>query len=134
MRARGVTLPAVLLLGLAASWVMVAVLFDDAGHVPRITIDNDTGYDVHVTLAGFEDGGILPLGVARQQCRSTFEEVLDAGDTWVFHLGAQGREGGAITMTRDELARAGWHVILPSSVGDQLAAAGAPAPPSRACG
>lgn len=117
-------------------WVLGAVVVVIAGlvlapllqlppHVDALTVDNPTTYDV--TLEASDDGGSwTPVGTVDAGDTVTFDRVYDQGDTWLFRFSSQGREGGQIERTRDELQQGGWQVPVPESVAETLRKAGAP--------
>jgi hypothetical protein len=100
--------------------------------VPRVTFVNDTGYDVEVDVAGAGNTGTLHLGTAAARTTTDVEDVIDQGSTWVVHFRAQGVDAGELRLTRTDLDRADWKVVIPGEVAGRLAAAGrqeSPRPP-----
>jgi hypothetical protein len=125
-----------LLLGLAISAALVVALntfaLEDPTFIDRVSVDNPTGYDIQVTVAG-EHSGSMPLGVAVQHCVTTFRLVTDQGAVWRISFGAQGLDGGDVLVDRASLERDGWTYRIPDSVMTQLAQLGAPLPPLHRC-
>ena len=97
--------------------------------VDRITFRNPTTYDITVEVRGAEDDGWMPVATAGRRSTTVAEAVYDIGDTWIFRFTSQNEEGGQFRLTRHDLQRAGWIVLIPGSVEDQLRAKGAPLPP-----
>jgi hypothetical protein len=112
------------LLGLA-----VANLFLNYPDRVDIEITNPTVYAPAVEISGDErDGWQLTARLGPGATR-TIQDVLDQGDVWVFRFAGQGRAGGELEVTRQDLERAAWHLDIPAEVGDRLAAQGvAPTP------
>jgi hypothetical protein len=101
-----------------AALVMAATLAFVRGpeFVDHVTIDNRSALEVHVVARGVDDTA-LGLAVVDPDQRTRLEAVLDQGDTWRFRLSRGRTDLGVITMTRDQLAAAGWNVVLPASLG-----------------
>jgi hypothetical protein len=100
--------------------------------VPRVSFVNNSGYDVEVEVTGGENTGTLQLGTAAARTTTVVEDVIDQGATWVVHFGAQGVDAGELRLTRADLDRADWKVVIPGEVAGRLAAAGrqeSPRPP-----
>ena len=114
-------------------WLMIAVLLRDPRFVPRLRVDNPSGYDIRLDIAAVDRQSRLPLGVVGQHCTSAFEDVIDPGDTWVVRFAAQGRDGGAVTVSRSQLDADGWTIRVPDEVVDRLRGAGAPPAPRHSC-
>jgi len=114
-------------------FLLMAAAFRDPAFVDRVRIDNRSGYDVHVDVAAGAGQSRLPLGVAAQQCTTAFDDVLDAGPTWVVRFTTQGRDGGAIAVSRAQLEQNGWTLRVPDDVVDRFRAAGAPPAPRHSC-
>ena len=86
--------------------------------VERLTVVNSTAYGVDIAVSGAAHRGWLELGVAENDATTSFDAVLDQGDTWIVRL-ADG-EGGELRLTRDELRRAGWRVQVPPAMEARL--------------
>jgi hypothetical protein len=97
--------------------------------VDHITVRNPTRYDLAIEVAGGEAEGWMALGSVRRDSTTTFREVIDQGDMWVFQLSAQGEDGGTVRISRADLERASWQIDIPASVSDTLQAKGAEFPP-----
>jgi len=124
---------AALAMGALLPLAVAALLFQDPTYAPRVSIDNPSEYDILIGLREAGSASRLPLGVAVQQCVTSFEAVLDQGSTWVVDFESQGRSGGQISVDRDQLERDNWTLHVPQSAIDALRANGAPDPPARGC-
>lgn len=114
---------------LGAALLLVTACGDRVTHVERVVLVNGTDYDVVVQVKAEGRNGWLPLGLARHGAETLFEEVIDQGDTWVFHFSYGGREAGEVLVGRAELARAGWKVEVPQEAAERLRAQGLVPPP-----
>jgi hypothetical protein len=99
--------------------------------IERISFTNDSAYDIHIAVG--DGSSSMPVGTARQHCVTTFELVVDQGDTWRIQFAAQGRDGGEVTIDRAQLHSDGWTFHIPDSVASQLQASGAAVPPQQSC-
>jgi hypothetical protein len=105
--------------------VIIAVLVMGAAlalvHGPKfvdhVTFDNRSNLEVHVVARGADGDPALGLAVVDPDQRTRLDEVLDQGDTWRFQLSRGRSDLGVITLTRAELAAAGWNVVIPASLG-----------------
>ena len=50
---------------------------------------------------------------------------------WIFRFHSQGLKGGELRLTKDDLARVSWRVVIPDSIGRRMAGQGASPTPSR---
>ncbi|MDP9403822.1 MAG: hypothetical protein M3P85_10975 [Actinomycetota bacterium] len=118
-----------MLLASVAGMITAGRLMQEPTFIREITVENPTRYDIEIQVTdGDRDGGVS-LGTARRASTSTFQEIYDQGDVWIFRFTAQGEEGGELSITRTELERTSWHVEIPEAVGDELRAKGAAFPP-----
>ncbi len=85
--------------------------------VDHVTFDNRSNTEVHIVALDAGAGPGLGLAVVDPDRRTRLDDVLDQGDTWRFQLSSGRTELGVITLTRDELANAGWNVVIPASLG-----------------
>jgi hypothetical protein len=100
------------------------------GTVHRLTIRNDTVWDLDVALSrGPSDPAPSPLPIARAGASVEVPDVLDQGDRWVVVFRSAGTEVGRVDLSRARLAGAGWNVAVPGGVTERLEAAGVPATP-----
>jgi hypothetical protein len=97
--------------------------------VHRLSIVNDTPYALDVEVTGASRDGWTGLATAERERTTDVSDVVDQGQTWIFRVGSQGVDGGEVTVSRDDLARSDWKVVIPASVGTRLAAEGAPPTP-----
>ena len=110
-----------------AAGILLAPLLRMPSHVAEIGFDNPTAYDI--TVEASDDGaGWTPVGTVKAGESVTFERVYDQGDAWTFRFSSQGRDAGEVERTRDQLEQDDWQVAIPESVGEALAADGAPEP------
>lgn len=106
------------------------VLSREPRHVGSVTIRNPAEYRLNVSLANERGDRALPLGAVDRGTYLTVDEVLDRGDSWIFHFSYGGQPAGVLQLTRDQLAAADWTVTVPDNVGATLEAAGLdPSPP-----
>jgi hypothetical protein len=104
-------------------------LFALPATVDELSFENPTPYDVSIAVSRPGDDGWQPVLTVGHGRTGSTGDVVDQGDVWRFRFRGQGRPAGDLTITRAELEHAGWHVTLPDSVGERLAAQGAPLPP-----
>jgi hypothetical protein len=88
--------------------------------VDRITIVNQTAYDLDVDVAGQERGSWLPVAIAEAGSERVTEEVIDQGEMWVFRFMHWGDPVGELSLTRAELEGAGRRVEVPGEVEERL--------------
>ncbi len=124
--------PAWVILGVVAllGLVIVSRLVPDPSTVDRVTIRNPTEYDLDVD-AGTAGDGWTPVGIAIARSDTTIKDVIDVGDSWTFRFTGQGRDGGQVPVTREQLAANDWNFDVPASVGDRIRATGAPPSPAQ---
>ena len=111
-----VVLAVVAVLGL----VIVSRLVPDPATVDRVTIRNGTEYDLDVDAAASDHDGWTAVGIAPARSDGSFEQIIDHGGEWVFRFTGQGRDGGEVQITRDELEANDWVLTVPPSVADQI--------------
>jgi hypothetical protein len=124
----GHDLVAIVLAGLAAL-IVATWLVDSPGRVP-LTVVNHTDYELTIATSKPGSNSWLPLLVIDPGEERTVQGAIDPGPEWVFRFAGQGRDGGEIAVTRDELRDAGWRFEVPPEVITQLEEAGA-TPPHR---
>ena len=93
--------------------------------IAKVTLENHSVYDVHITATGADRDGVTSVGIAPARSATEIDDVIDQGDVWIFHFDGQARDGGEIQITRRELADHGWKVVIPDAVAARLRAAGA---------
>ena len=120
---------------LALVLFFVSPALDTSHHfVDAVKVSDNSDYAFDVAVSSSADAGTswLPLGVAAEHARTSFSTVFDQGSSWVFRFTTQGLIAGEVTMTRAELARDGWRVVVPDSIVAKLVADGiAPTAASR---
>lgn len=121
-----IALAVVAVLGLVA----VSRLVPNPKTVHRVTIRNDTPYDLDVDATSGSHDGWTPVGIALAHSSTDVNDVIDHGGVWIFRFSGQGHDGGEVTVTRSDLAASNWQLIVPASVGDRMSAAGAAPTPT----
>lgn len=104
-------------------------LLDEAPSIETLVVENPTRYDILIDVSGADRPRWLTVGTVRREATSTFENVSDQGDVWIFRFHAQAEEGGEVRVERSELADAGWRLRIPDGVSEELQDKGAPFPP-----
>jgi hypothetical protein len=84
--------------------------------VSQVEVENRTGVAVDVDVAGGPHEGVTLLGNVGAHETNTYGDVIDQGDRWVVRVRAPSRQTVVLTFTRDQLARAHWRVVIPSSL------------------
>jgi hypothetical protein len=122
-----------------ARWVGVALvlavtvaigmwLVRGPGFVDHISVVNHTDYDLDVDVTGSARDGWMPVSVATRGATTSTPQVVDHDDTWIFRFSHEGAVGGELKISRDQLADAGWRLVVPERVAQELRAADAKAP------
>lgn len=96
----------------------------DTAYVPRLTVVNDTEYNVNVEVTGAAHDGWLDLGAVSRGRTQTLEQIVDQGGRWSFRFSYAGVAAGDLSLDRSGLAAQGWRVTIPPQVGERLKAAG----------
>lgn len=112
-----------------AAMLLLGRLMEQPTFIDEISIDNPTRYDIRIQVTGGDRDGWMTIGTARRDSTSTFEQIVDHGDVWIFRFTAQLEDGGELRLKRTALESAGWRFEIPESVGDELQTHGAPFPP-----
>ena len=108
--------------------VMVTVsprLFVDPPRIDQLSFENQTNYTMEVEVTGAQRDGWLLLGTAERGATTIAPRVLDQGDAWIFHFESQGLDGGELPLSKDDLVRSGWRVVISNAIGNRLASQGA---------
>jgi len=92
--------------------------------VDHVTIANRSDYGLDVNLRTSADAPVLRLGRALPPTDTVRHEVLDAGDHWTFIFTRAGTEAGRLEMTRNDMERDDWRIIVPAEVAQKLQAEG----------
>jgi hypothetical protein len=105
-------------------------LLEGPSFVDQIAFENPTKYHIRIEVSDGEAGGWMAIGAAAERnTTSTFRQIVDQGEVWLFRFSAQGEDGGELRLTREQLERDQWQVRIPDRVDEELQAAGAPFPP-----
>lgn len=98
---------------------------------PRVPlmVANDTDYELTIAATSPGDDSWLPILVIDPHQERARAGTIDQGSEWVFRFSGQGRDGGQITISRDQLAADGWRFEVPAEVAQRLEAQGATPPP-----
>jgi hypothetical protein len=108
--------------------LVAARLTETPKTVGHLVVQNPTKFDLSVAVSGGDASGWMAVGAVRRGSTTTFRDVVDQGDTWTFRFSAQGKDSD-LEVSREDLARAGWKLEVPTSVSDALRAKGAEFPP-----
>ncbi len=109
---------AVAVLVLGGSWVMRGPDF-----VERVTIENPTGFDVDVDVAG-PDGRVLGLTQVQAGRTKEVRSVIDQGVSWMISFVYAGRAVGSVDVDRETLEGDDWRIEVPQEVERRLVTAG----------
>ncbi|MBW3643302.1 MAG: hypothetical protein KY447_10350 [Actinobacteria bacterium] len=121
--------PLVGAVALVAAMVPIGRLLERPPVVDQVAFENPTRYDITIEVTDGQRHGWMSVGMARRQTTTTFEQVLDQGEVWIFRFSAQGEQGGEQELPRQQLQDEQWHVRIPDRVGQALRAKGASFPP-----
>ena len=94
-----------------------------------LTLENPSQFHMTVSVTTDAHDEWIVVGTVRRGTTETFGDVVDQGDVWVFRFGAQGKVGGELRLSRAQLEESGWTVQVPSRIGAELEAQGAPFSP-----
>ena len=114
---------------------MVALLTAAALRGPKfvssVTIDNPSPYVMTVDVAPANSSEWTELSAIAPNTTTAVSQVIDQGRTWVFRVASAGADGGVFSVSRTDLAGAGWKVTIPPSIVAHLRAQNVPeAPPA----
>ena len=118
--------PVVAVLGVLATHVFV-----DVPTVDRVTFVNRTVYATDVSVTDARRDGWLGLGTLERGATTVVADVADQDDVWIIDFRSQGLDGGELRLTKDDLARASWWVVIPDAIGQRLAGQGAAPTPGH---
>ena len=110
-------------IGLPALGAAIRLIDHDVSYV-RIKVESPLPFLVNVDVAGAERDRWLDLASIDRGRTRIVEEVLDQGDEWVFRFPYGGVQAGEVVIGRNELAREGWRITVPTAVADRLREAG----------
>jgi hypothetical protein len=103
--------------------VLLARAMSTPSTVARVTVVNHGDYGLDVELRD-QDAARVLFGRALPDGNTSRHEVLDLGDDWTFVFSRDGLAAATVDVSRDELARADWHVTVPDDVATKLRDAG----------
>jgi len=108
---------------------LILLLVVIAGHVlsaptkvPLLTVQNPTGYDVTVSAGSTPTGAVTDIGVVGAGSTLSFDDVINEGGNWYFHLGAQGLDLGVVHRTRAQLSGDGWRLTIDQNLDQRVQA------------
>lgn len=116
-------------IAVAAMAVVLVGACSDVSFVDEITFHNDTDYPAHIEVSDASREGWLNLTIAQRDEETTVGEVIDQGEVWVFRFDYAGKHEEELEVSRSELVRSEWTVVVPQSFGDALRRLGAEPPP-----
>jgi hypothetical protein len=105
--------------------VVFSRIFAGPSFVKRVTVANPTHYQVSVTVGSPGHAEVTALATIEHDTTADIGAVIDQGAEWVFRFSDQGHDGGAVTVSRNQLRALGWRITIPAEVAQRLAAAGA---------
>ncbi len=78
---------------IAAFFVISHLATTSPSTIPRLTVANNTVYDIDINATDGTRDGVTGVGTAKAHSTKEFNDVIDQGDTWIFlFVGArQGR-------------------------------------------
>jgi hypothetical protein len=119
------------LIAITTGALVLAALWGPFDTPPTVDLEivNGTGRDIHVSVRGPGDHGVVRIGTVGADQTYRFGEVVEHGDTWVVIFSSAGVDGGELSLTRAELDDLGWTVTVPAEVDRELARAGVPESP-----
>jgi hypothetical protein len=112
-----------LILGGAAVILGLSWLIRAPDFVDRVTIANQTAFDVDVNVAA-AGGGVLDLTYIPAGDTKAVRGVIDQGNVWVFRFSYGGTDAGTLRLERTKLERDDWKVEVPEEVAERLRRAG----------
>jgi hypothetical protein len=125
----GAALRVILVAAAIAAVLTLVSLVPTPSFVSRITYENRSPYDLDVEVATSPHGAWMSTGEATRSSRTDAEQVFDLGDRWWFRYSAQGRSSRPFELTRTQLERSGWTVVVPTVVARDFETRGVPPQP-----
>jgi len=119
MRYRGVL--AILLIALTSC--------ADVSFIEHITFTNNGDFPAHVEVRDTERSGWLGIGTALPNDETSFREVIDQGETWIFRFDYVGEHYEELEVSRASLERSDWRVGVPAEFDAALRELGFSPPP-----
>jgi hypothetical protein len=84
--------------------------------IDRLTVRNPTAFIVDVSASDEHGNSTVAVAALEPHSTTVVESVIDPGDPWILDFRIAGERVGTQRVTRDELARAGWRVVIPANV------------------
>jgi hypothetical protein len=103
--------------------VVIALVPRGPSFVDHVTIENSSRYPIRIEVASGGGGGWTPLGTVGSGTTDV-GEVVDQGDVWRIRFSVGQHPLGQIETSRDALASANWHIVIPEAVTTRAEAAG----------
>ena len=94
----------------------MAYALRDPDLVSRVTVENPSALEVNVAVRPSPESSRLILATVSPRTSANNLDVLDQGDEWTFALSSGGLDGGAIRVSRADLAANGWRIVVPEDV------------------
>jgi hypothetical protein len=106
--------------------ILAAACSGPAPVVDRVTLVNETSFDVEVDLKSTDGEDRLPLAIVDALEEKDVFQVIDQGETWIFRFYHWGGLVDELSISRSELERNDWRVTVPTEVEDRLRDLGRP--------
>ena len=114
-------IPIAIVLALIAI-VLARPVLEPGPFVSRVTVANSSEYAFDVDIAGADASGWTLLGTIAERGDTSVADVFDQGSTWTFRFVTQGVVAGELTVSRAELERNGWRLVVPDGFAAALRA------------
>ena len=114
----------VLAIGAGVIFSLSSLGLDDTPSYRSLTVENPSPYTINIDVTSAKRDGWFDVGSVRRENRRTFEQTPDPGDQWVFRFSYGGVDAGELTVSRDQLARDGWRIVVPAEAAERLRQAG----------
>jgi hypothetical protein len=101
---------------LVAAFVVPRLVNTAPSTVGRVSLVNNGPDGVQVSVTDAKRDGWTELGVAKAHATTTIQDVVNQGPVWIFRIQAQGQPT-EVTISRPDLARNGWQVVIPAAAG-----------------
>jgi len=92
--------------------------------VPRLTVVNDSDYQVEVEVSRPARDGWVDLGAVDPRSQKASEETFDQGRDWVLRFSYGGLDAGELAVSRSDLIANQWKIAIPPAVAERLGGAG----------
>ena len=86
----------------------------DVAHVERITFVNDGDFPATIDVTDGDRSGWVEIGIAPSNQETSFDELVDQGETWVFRFDYAGKHQEELEVSRADLERDEWTVEVPA--------------------